>query len=90
MGKDVKAGDIVEKAGQEKADIIGLSALMTTTMPRMKEVIDLVRKRRMPCRVMVGGAVLTQEYADSIGADAYSPDARQAVQAAKKLIRNRK
>ncbi len=89
MGKDVKAADIVETAYQEKADIIGLSALMTTTMPRMKEVIELIRERRMPCRVMVGGAVLNQEYADSIGADAYSPDARQAVLAAKKIMKKR-
>ncbi|SHG98791.1 methionine synthase (B12-dependent) [Thermosyntropha lipolytica DSM 11003] len=86
LGKDVKAKDIVDAAQREKADIVGLSALMTTTMPRMKEVIEEVKKRGLSCRVMVGGAVLTQEYADSIGADGYSEDARSAVLLAQQLM----
>lgn len=86
LGKDVKAKDIVDAAEREKADIVGLSALMTTTMPRMKEVIEEIKKRRLSCRVMVGGAVLTQEYADSIGADGYSEDARSAVLLAQRLL----
>lgn len=87
LGKDVKAKDIADAAEREKADIVGLSALMTTTMPRMKEVIEEIRKRRLACRVMVGGAVLTQEYADSIGADGYSEDARSAVLLAQRLLK---
>lgn len=90
LGKDVKARDIVEAAEREKADIVGLSALMTTTMPRMGEVIKLIQDRKLPCRVMVGGAVLNQEYADSIGADAFSQDARQAILVAQKLVAKRK
>ncbi|MDD3889503.1 MAG: homocysteine S-methyltransferase family protein [Syntrophomonadaceae bacterium] len=86
LGKDVKSELILDTAEQEGADLIGLSALMTTTMPRMKEVITGVKARGLNCKVMVGGAVLTQEYADSIGADTYAEDARQAVLAAQKLL----
>lgn len=86
LGKDVKAVDILNAAEAENADIIGLSALMTTTMPRMKEVITGVKERKLRARVMVGGAVLNQEYADLIGADSYSEDARKAVMAAQRLM----
>lgn len=86
LGKDVSAEVIIEAAEKENADIVGLSALMTTTMPRMKEVIDLARERKLRARIMVGGAVLNQEYAERIGADGYAPDARAAVQVAKSLI----
>ena len=79
LGKDVPAQQIVAAAIKENADIIGLSALMTTTMSRMKEVIDLVKSRGLKTRVIVGGAVLTRDYAEKIGADGYSPDARAAV-----------
>ena len=86
LGKDVPAAAILDAAEREKADIIGLSALMTTTMPRMAEVIAGVRERNMPCKVMVGGAVLTEDYASQIGADAYSEDARAAVVTAQRLL----
>lgn len=86
LGKDVKASVILDRAAQENADIIGLSALMTTTMPRMQEVVEGVKARGLRSRVMVGGAVLNQEYADKIGADAYSEDARAAVLTAQKLV----
>lgn len=86
LGKDVKADDIIDAAISNNADIIGLSALMTTTMPRMAEVIAKVKETNLSCKVMVGGAVLTAEYAQSIGADAYSPDARNAVVKAKELL----
>ena len=86
LGKDVPAATILDAAQQEKADIIGLSALMTTTMPRMAEVVAGVRERNMSCKVMVGGAVLTQDYASQIGADAYSEDARAAVVVAQRLL----
>lgn len=86
LGKDVKADDIIDAAISNNADIIGLSALMTTTMPRMAEVIAKVKENNLDCKVMVGGAVLTAEYAHSIGADAYSQDARNAVIKAKELL----
>ena len=86
LGKDVSAAKILAAAQKEDADIIGLSALMTTTMPRMQEVIDGVKRMGLRSRVMVGGAVLNQEYADKIGADAYSEDARAAVKTAQKLM----
>ncbi len=86
LGKDVPASIILARAEQENADIIGLSALMTTTMPRMQELIEGVKAKGLRARVMVGGAVLNQEYADKIGADAYSEDARAAVLTAQKLM----
>jgi len=86
LGKDVQTGHIVEAVEEEKADIVGLSALMTTTMPKMAEVIKEIKNRGLSCKVMVGGAVLTREYAESIGADAYSEDARSAVLTARELI----
>ncbi len=86
LGKDVKPEVIIDTAAREGADIIGLSALMTTTMPAMKKVIEQARARDLNCKIMVGGAVLTPDYADSIGADAYSEDARAAVLAARKLL----
>lgn len=88
LGKDVAADIILDTAEREDADIIGLSALMTTTMPRMQEVIDGVRERGLRSLVMVGGAVLNQEYADKIGANAYSQDARAAVLTAQKLMKS--
>ena len=84
-GKDVKAGDIVACAIKHKARIVGLSALMTTTMVRMEDTVKLVRERRLPIKVMVGGAVVTQAFADAIGADGYAPDAVDAVRLAKTL-----
>ncbi|NLB18247.1 MAG: dihydropteroate synthase, partial [Syntrophomonadaceae bacterium] len=86
MGKDVAAHEIMTKAIEEDADVIGLSALMTTTMPRMKEVIDLVKAKQIRSKVIVGGAVLTQDYAEKIGADGYSADARAAVLCVRNLL----
>ncbi|MBQ7358778.1 MAG: homocysteine S-methyltransferase family protein [Lachnospiraceae bacterium] len=86
LGKDVPADKIVEVAKEEGARIIALSALMTTTMIRMKEVVDLVREKGLAVKVMIGGAVTTQDYADEIGADGYSKDAADAVKLAKRLL----
>lgn len=86
LGKDVPAAKILEVALQEDARIIALSALMTTTMVRMKEVVDLVREKGLDVKVMIGGAVTTQDYADEIGADGYSKDAADAVKLAKRLL----
>lgn len=86
LGKDVPASQIVARAIEEKADVIGLSALMTTTMPRMKEVVELVKSRGLNTKVVIGGAVLTGDYAEKIGADGYAPDARAAVVTVNRLI----
>ena len=85
-GKDLSAESIVFCAERHKARIVGLSALMTTTMIRMEDTIRLIKKRGLPIKVMVGGAAVTQVFADAIGADAYADDAVGAVRAAKKLL----
>lgn len=79
LGRDVAPEDIVETTVKTHAPIVGLSALMTTTVPAMEETIKLLREKAPWCKVMVGGAVLNQEYADAIGADNYSKDAMSAV-----------
>lgn len=84
-GKDVPADKIVQLAKDKNAQIIGLSALMTTTMPRMKDTIKIVRDNSLPIKIMVGGAAVTQAFAESIGADAYCEDAVDSVKAAKKF-----
>lgn len=85
LGKDVPREEIIEAAKENKARIIALSALMTTTMQEMKNVIELAKKEGLDAKVMIGGAVITQEYADEIGADGYSRDAADAVKLAQKL-----
>lgn len=79
LGKDVPAETIVAKAKAVDADIIGLSALMTTTMMEMKKVIALAKEERVRAKIIIGGAVITQGFADEIGADGYSKDAQEAV-----------
>lgn len=79
LGKDVPAETIVAKAKEVDADIIGLSALMTTTMMEMKKVIALAKEERVRAKIIIGGAVITQGFADEIGADGYSKDAQEAV-----------
>lgn len=86
LGKDVKADDIIQAAEKENADIIALSALMTTTMVRMKEVVDKRNEAGLKAKVIIGGAVTTQGYADEIGADGYSEDAQAAVRLVEKLL----
>lgn len=84
-GKDVPAEKIVALAREKGASLIGLSALMTTTMIRMEDTIKLVEKEKLPIKVLVGGAAVTREFAESIGAGAYCEDAVAAVAAAKRL-----
>ncbi len=79
LGKDVDPEDVLKSVTELHADVCGLSALMTTTVPAMEETIKLIHEKAPWCKVMVGGAVLTQEYADKIGADAYSKDAMGSV-----------
>ena len=77
---------IVQAAIDENADIIALSALMTTTMMRMKDVVELVREKNVDAKVIIGGAVITQSYADEIGAEGYSKDAADAVRLVQRLM----
>jgi 5-methyltetrahydrofolate--homocysteine methyltransferase len=86
LGKDVPAGRIVETAVESGARLIGLSALMTTTMVRMEDTIALLRERGLPQKVMVGGAVVTDAYSRAIGADGHALDAVAAVRLAKRLL----
>lgn len=86
LGKDVPPETIVRKAIEENVRLVGLSALMTTTVGSMEETIRQLRAEKPDCRVMVGGAVLNQEYADMIGADFYGKDAMQSVYYAQKLF----
>ena len=79
LGKDVPPEKIVETAIEEDVKLVGLSALMTTTVISMEETIRQLREKKPDCKVMVGGAVLNQEYADMIGADFYGKDAMQSV-----------
>lgn len=82
MGKDVPTEDIITKAKETNAEIIALSALMTTTMTEMKKVIAAAKEAGLTSKIMIGGAVITQEYADEILADGYSKDAAGAVKVA--------
>ncbi|MBC8334428.1 MAG: corrinoid protein [Anaerolineales bacterium] len=86
MGVDVPTADLIAKAEEVGADIIGLSALLTTTMIKQKEVIDEVAKRGLKVMVMVGGAPVTKEWVQRIEADGYSEDAIGAVSVAKELM----
>ena len=76
----------METARERKIPVIGLSALMTTTAPAMAETIRQVKEANLDCQVVVGGAVITQDYADSIGADHYAPDAMDAVHYAQTIF----
>lgn len=87
LGKDVSKETIIEAAREYNASIIALSALMTTTMKQMKEVIVYAQEQGVKAKIMVGGAVITQEYADEIGADGYSKDAADAVKLAGRLLK---
>ena len=86
LGKDVPPEKIVEKTVELHAPLVGLSALMTTTVPAMEETIVQLREKAPWCKVVVGGAVLTQEYADKIGADKYAKDAMETVRYAEGIL----
>ena len=86
LGKDVPKEVIIETAIKEQAQIIGLSALMTTTMQQMKVVIQYAKQNDVKAKIIIGGAVITQEYADEIGADGYSSDAADAVKLVQRLL----
>jgi len=85
-GIDVPAEDFVAKAKETGAQVVGLSALLTTTMPAMGKTIQAIKDAGVSVKVMIGGAPVTQAFADKIGADGYAPDAASAVDLAKALI----
>ena len=86
LGKDVPQAKILETAKEHHAEFIALSALMTTTMQRMREIVAAAKQEGITAKIIIGGAVITQEYADEIGADGYSKDAAEAVKLAKSLM----
>ena len=86
IGVDVSPDAFVEKIKASKPQIVGLSALLTTTMPAMDKTIQSIRQAGLNCKIMIGGAPVTQNYADKIGADGYAPDAATAVDVAKSFL----
>ena len=86
LGRDVPPEKIVETVIELHAPLAGLSALMTTTVPAMEETVKLLKARAPWCKTVVGGAVLTQEYADKIGADKYAKDAMESVRYAEEVV----
>ena len=90
LGKDVPPEKIAETTARLHAPLVGLSALMTTTVPAMEETITLLREKAPWCKIVVGGAVLTKEYADKIGADKYAKDAMEGVRYAQAITNSGK
>ncbi len=90
LGRDVKNEVVFEEARKVGADIVGLSALMTTTMPQMKRVIEMFAREGFDCPVLVGGAATTRSFAAQIGARGYGKDAQEAVAIALKVLQERK
>ena len=88
LGRDVPAEKIVETVVEKNIKLVGLSALMTTTLKSMEETIAALKKAAPDCRVMAGGAVLTPDYAKQIGADYYCKDAMKSVEAAQEVFGN--
>jgi len=88
LGKDVPPEAVVQAVREHKAPLVGLSALMTTTLKSMEDTIALLRRENLPCKVVVGGAVLTEDYAARIGADFYARDAKQSVDVARQVFQN--
>ena len=86
LGKDVPAAQIIDTAMKERAEVIGLSALMTTTMMRMKDVVELAKERGCTCKIVIGGAAITESFAAEIGADGYSKDAAACVKLVERLL----
>ena len=82
LGKDVKPETIADEVMETGAKLVGLSALMTTTLPNMEATVKLIKEKAPECMIMVGGAVVTEEYARMIGADYYVPDAQASAKAA--------
>ncbi len=86
LGKDVEYQAVVDAVIEHKSKLVGLSALMTTTLKSMEETIKLIKLNNLDCKIVVGGAVLTPDYAIKIGADFYAKDAKESVDVAKKIL----
>ncbi|MHC4641827.1 MAG: corrinoid protein [Planctomycetota bacterium] len=86
LGVDIKPEKFVEQARATGAEVVGMSALLTTTMPSIEKTLKALKEAGVPAKVMIGGAPVTQGYADKIGADGYSADAASAVDLAKSLV----
>ncbi|MBN2313223.1 MAG: corrinoid protein [Sedimentisphaerales bacterium] len=86
LGVDVRPEKFVEQVKSSNAQLIGMSALLTTTMPGMEKTIKALKDAGVSAKVMIGGAPVTQDFADKIGADGYAPDAASAVDIAKSLV----
>lgn len=85
LGKDVEPTDVLKAQRESGAKLVGLSALMTTTLPSMAETVKILKEAKADCKIMLGGAVLTPEYTEKIGADYYAKDAKQSADIAKKV-----
>ena len=88
LGKDVAPEAVVEAAREHSVSLVGLSALMTTTLGAMEDTIKLIKENNLDCKIVVGGAVLTADYAEKIGADFYAKDAKETVDIAKKVYKD--
>ena len=88
MGKDIAPEEIVRVAMEENAAVIGLSALMTTTMMRMQDVVDVAKEKGCTAKIVIGGACITEDFAEEIGADAYAKDAADTVRVVERLLRS--
>ena len=86
LGKDVPIQTVVQRTIEEDAHLVALSALMTTTVESMRRTIEALRQSGHPCKVMVGGAVLTADYAKAIGADFYTKDPKESADTARKVL----
>lgn len=86
LGTNVPAEKFVQAAKDSDADLVGLSALLTTTMPAMRETINAIRESGVRAKVIIGGAPITQEFANAVGADAFAPDAATGVEIARELL----
>ena len=86
IGVDVSPDVFIEKIKDSQVGIVGLSALLTTTMPAMEKTIQAIKEAGLDCKIMIGGAPITQKYADTIGADGYAADAATAVDVAKGFL----
>jgi 5-methyltetrahydrofolate--homocysteine methyltransferase len=90
LGVNVPASKFAEAVAAHQADLVGLSALLTTTMPAMRTAVKAIREAGVPVKILVGGAPITQEFAMEIGADGYAKDAGSAVDAAMALLRGKR
>jgi 5-methyltetrahydrofolate--homocysteine methyltransferase len=87
LGTNVSPEQFVQAAKEHQVDLVGLSALLTTTMPAMKSTVDAMKAEGLDvAKIVIGGAPVTQDYANDIGADGYAPDAASAVEVARSLL----